>query len=44
MGPALIGIEIQNRNDLDALLAKMKKKGIVFEYLNDKPDLLQYLV
>ncbi|MCV9388931.1 threonine ammonia-lyase IlvA [Reichenbachiella ulvae] len=43
-GPALIGIELQNRDHLQSLLEKMTEKNFVYEYLNDKPDLLQYLV
>ena len=43
-GPALIGIELQDKNDLGSLFQSMKERGIVYEYLNDKPDLLQYLV
>jgi threonine dehydratase len=43
-GPALIGIELQNKNDLEGLFHRMEKMKIVYEYLNNKPDLLQYLV
>ncbi len=43
-GPALIGIELQNKNNLESLFSKMNEKNFIFEYLNDKPDLLQYLV
>jgi threonine dehydratase len=43
-GPALIGLELQNKESLSALRAKMKGKNFVCEYLNDKPDLMQYLV
>lgn len=43
-GPALIGIELKNRDHLEGLMSNMTKKQFVFEYLNTKPDLLQYLV
>lgn len=43
-GPALIGIELQNRDNLQVLFSKMEEKNFVFEYLNEKQDLLQYLV
>ncbi|UXP33977.1 threonine ammonia-lyase IlvA [Reichenbachiella agarivorans] len=43
-GPALIGIELQSKDNLQQLLDKMTEKNFVYEYLNDKPDLLQYLV
>ena len=32
-GPALIGIELQNKNNLELLFENMKKKSFVFEYL-----------
>lgn len=43
-GPALIGIEIKHKGDLESLFLRMREKNIVYEYLNNKPDLLQYLV
>lgn len=43
-GPALIGIELQNKDSLQDLFKKMETKSFVFEYLNEKPDLMQYLV
>ncbi len=43
-GPALIGIELQNKDDLDSLQKRMKKHGFITEYLNDNPDLFQYLI
>ncbi len=42
-GPALVGIELQNPNDLQPLLKRMSDKGFVYEYLNDMPDLFQFL-
>lgn len=43
-GPALIGIELCDENDFDGLVERMKKQGITFEYLNDRPDFFQYLI
>ncbi len=43
-GPALVGIELQNREDFDGLVERMKKNGFIAEYLNEKPDLFQYLI
>lgn len=43
-GPALIGLELQNKESLEELFEKLKTKNFVFEYLNEKPDLMQYLV
>ncbi len=43
-GPAIVGIELQDRNDLCGLLKRMKEYGFVYEYLNDNPDLFQILI
>ncbi len=43
-GPALVGLELQRREDLDPLLQRLKEGRIAYEYLNDQPDLFQYLV
>lgn len=43
-GPAVIGIELARRGDFDPLVERMHAGGIVFEYLNDKPDLFNFLV
>ncbi|MFY0654698.1 MAG: threonine ammonia-lyase IlvA [Cyclobacteriaceae bacterium] len=43
-GPALIGIELQKKENLKSLLSRMEEKNFFFEYLNDKQDLLQYLI
>ncbi|MFW5886636.1 MAG: threonine ammonia-lyase IlvA [Bacteroidota bacterium] len=44
LGPAVIGIELHKKEDFQPLLERMKEKKFVFEYLNQKPDLFQYLV
>ncbi len=43
-GPVFIGIELQKRDDLEGLMENMRNKNFVFEYLNEKPDILQHLV
>jgi threonine dehydratase len=43
-GPAVIGIELQNPDDFNRLIIKMNQRHFVFEYLNEKPDLFQFLV
>ena len=43
-GPALVGIELADKNDFDGLLQRMTDNGFVYEYLNEKPDLFQYLI
>ena len=43
-GPAFVGIELQDKNNLDGLLERMKEHGFVYEYVNEKPDLFQYLI
>lgn len=43
-GPAVIGIELNAPDDFDGLVARMNEKGIKYEYLNDKPDLFEFLV
>lgn len=43
-GPAVVGIELKTREDFEPLLQRMRDQHIVFEYLNDQPDLFQFLV
>jgi len=43
-GPAVVGLELDNPNDIDGLIQKMKIKNFYGEYLNDNPDLFQILV
>jgi threonine dehydratase len=43
-GPALVGIELQKPGDFDRLVARMDANGFVAEYLNEKPELFQYLI
>ncbi len=43
-GPAVVGIELKSRDDLDALLNNMKAKNLQFHYLNEKEDLFTQLI
>ena len=43
-GPAVIGIEVQKKEDYYGLVRRMEENGFVYEYLNEKPDLFQYLI
>jgi len=43
-GPAVVGIVLKNASDFDALLQRLDERKFYYEYLNDKPDLFQFLV
>ncbi|RLV60430.1 threonine dehydratase [Parashewanella curva] len=43
-GPAVVGIELSKKEDFEPLLERMKAKGFLGEYLNQKPELFQYIV
>ncbi|MDR0414786.1 MAG: threonine ammonia-lyase [Prevotellaceae bacterium] len=43
-GPVVIGIELRQKEDFDGLIARMNEYGVVYEYLNEKPDLFQFLL
>ena len=43
-GPAVIGVEVQKKDDFKGLIDRMEANGFVYEYLNEKPDLFQFLV
>lgn len=43
-GPALVGVELQDKADLEPLMARLEKHGFVYEYLNETPDLFQFLI
>ena len=43
-GPALIGIEVRQKSDFDALKKRMDDYKIVYEYVNDRPDLFHFLI
>ena len=43
-GPAVVGIELKNRDDLEPLIQRMKDRNFFGEYLNDKPNLFEFLI
>ena len=43
-GPALIGIELQDKDDFQGLVKRMNENGFLAEYVNDRPDLFQFLI
>lgn len=43
-GPAVVGIELSTKEDFKPLLARMKQRGFLGDYLNEKPELFQFLV
>ncbi|MFC4096641.1 threonine ammonia-lyase IlvA [Euzebyella saccharophila] len=42
--PAIVGIELKSPEDLQPLIKRMKDNNFFGDYLNDKPDLFQYLI
>jgi threonine dehydratase len=43
-GAAVVGLELKSAKDLAPLILRMKEKNFFGDYLNDKPDLFQFLV
>ena len=43
-GPALIGIELKQSDDLPGLLQRLNDKNFKYEYVNDQPQLYHYLI
>ena len=43
-GPAVVGIELKNEADFEPLVHRMKANNFFGDYLNNKPDLFQFLV
>ena len=43
-GSAVVGIQLKSAADLEPLIAKMKQRNFYGDYLNNKPDLFQFLV
>jgi len=43
-GPAIVGIEVQKKEDFQGLVQRMEENGFVYEYLNENPDLFQFLI
>lgn len=42
--PAVVGIELKHKKDLAPLIERMKEHNFFGDYLNNKPDLFQFLV
>lgn len=40
----MVGIELKTEADLAPLVERMKKRNFYGDYLNNKPDLFQFLV
>lgn len=43
-GSAVVGVQLKSADDLEPLIMKMKQHNFYGDYLNDKPDLFQFLV
>lgn len=43
-GPAVVGIELKNSEDLEPLVKRMKEKNFFGQYLNTNLDLFQFLI
>ena len=43
-GPAIVGIELQKKEDFEPLYKRLKESKLLQEYLNNKPDLFQFLI
>ncbi|MBL6647194.1 MAG: threonine ammonia-lyase IlvA [Flavobacteriaceae bacterium] len=43
-GPAVVGIEIKDKKHFKPLVKRMKEKGFYGDYINNKPDLFQFLI
>lgn len=43
-GAAVVGLELKSEDDLQPLITKMKLNNFYGDYLNDKPELFQFLV
>jgi threonine dehydratase len=43
-GPALIGIELKSSSDFEPLVRRMKEKNFPAEYVNDRLELMQFLI
>ena len=43
-GSAVVGLEIKSTSDFDPLIKRMKEQNFYGDYLNNKPDLFEFLV
>ena len=44
VAPALVGLELKNKNDIDLIKNRMNENGFQFRYLNEKEDLYAQLI
>ncbi|MFH2131511.1 MAG: threonine ammonia-lyase, partial [bacterium] len=43
-GPALIGLVVKQKEDVNGIMQRMDEKRFHYQYLNDQSDLFQYLI
>jgi threonine dehydratase len=43
-GPALVGIELQDPNDFEALVKRMETRNFNCEYINDRPEFYHFII
>ncbi|KAA5549081.1 threonine ammonia-lyase IlvA [Adhaeribacter rhizoryzae] len=43
-GPALVGIELKNRDDFEALVKRMADRNFNCEYINDRPEFYHFII
>ena len=43
-GPAMIGIELQKKEDYQSLVERMQQQGIKYQYINDNLTLFELLI
>ena len=43
-GPALIGIEVNSREDYEKLILRMNERKIMYQLINERPDLFSLLI
>ena len=43
-GPALIGIEVESKEEFEALVHRMKTNGVNYEYINENNKLFEILI
>lgn len=44
VGPAVVGLELKNKTDIQSIKTQMTNKGFEFKYLNEKQDLFTHLI
>lgn len=44
LAPALVGLELKNKNDINNIMSKMDAHGFQYRYLNEKEDLYTQLI